>query len=245
MNEQDRGTGSGGVAGPERFRSAAASVQPGLPKGAGAEGQEAKGLGRRAREQAARRREILEVARRLFAQRGYGGTTLEDIARQAEFAKPTLYQFFPGKEDLFYTILLEGSEDLHQIVAKVRSQASSSSQQFRALGIMFLIYFRKNLDFFLIWRQFRERLRRDSELKLHAKAQKSYADLEARIVEILRQGMDLGELQPMDANRVAIIFLESLAVYTHAFQEGGEIRTANEMADELMKLFLNGLMVKA
>lgn len=228
----------------DSFRSVAAVLQPGLP-GTGHTAQEQEpALGRKAREIATRRKEILDVARRLFAQSGYAGTTLDDIATQAEFAKPTLYQFFPGKEHLFYAILLEGAQDLLNIVGKVRGQAVSAPQQFRTLCIMCLIYFRKNLDFFLVWRQFRERLRREGTHELHARAQKAYADLDARIVKLLEQGMDTGELVPMDAGRVASIFLESLSVYTHAFREGGEVRTANEMADEIMNLFLGGLQTK-
>jgi AcrR family transcriptional regulator len=46
---------------------------------------------RRERERLARRREILEAARKVFAARGYEGSTLDEVAREAEFAKGTLY----------------------------------------------------------------------------------------------------------------------------------------------------------
>ncbi|NNE70602.1 MAG: helix-turn-helix transcriptional regulator, partial [Rhodothermales bacterium] len=46
---------------------------------------------RRERERLARRREILDAARTVFAERGFVGATLEEIASRAEFGKGTLY----------------------------------------------------------------------------------------------------------------------------------------------------------
>ena len=62
-------------------------------------------LSRREREHAARQEDIMKAARELFARQGYHDTTLEDIARHAEFGKGTIYNYFSSKEDLFYGII--------------------------------------------------------------------------------------------------------------------------------------------
>ena len=49
----------------------------------------------------ARPEEILEAAKHVFGERGYAGTTLEDVARRAGVSKGTLYLYFEGKEALF------------------------------------------------------------------------------------------------------------------------------------------------
>ena len=48
----------------------------------------------------ARRRAMLEVAIRLFAERGYRGTSMDDVAAEVGVAKGTLYLYFPKKVDL-------------------------------------------------------------------------------------------------------------------------------------------------
>lgn len=48
----------------------------------------------------ARRREILEAAVRCFARRGYHGTTMQDVADEAELSKGALYRYFDGKEGI-------------------------------------------------------------------------------------------------------------------------------------------------
>ncbi len=57
-------------------------------------------LSRRDRERARHRREILAAAKRLFARKGYRSTTVEEIAREAQFAVGTLYLLFKDKDDL-------------------------------------------------------------------------------------------------------------------------------------------------
>lgn len=69
---------------------------------------------RRAREKDERRREILRAAIRCFRQRGYEGTTLDQVAREAEIAKGTIYLYFPSKADLFATLLLEHGFDVFE-----------------------------------------------------------------------------------------------------------------------------------
>jgi AcrR family transcriptional regulator len=65
--------------------------------------------GRRRRTRAEARSEtreaILSAARRLFAERGYRGASLDDIAEAAGFSKGAVYSNWPGKEALFLELL--------------------------------------------------------------------------------------------------------------------------------------------
>lgn len=52
-----------------------------------------------------RREEITRVALRLFGERGFEDTTMDDIAREIGFSKAALYQYCSSKEDLFFQVL--------------------------------------------------------------------------------------------------------------------------------------------
>jgi AcrR family transcriptional regulator len=52
-----------------------------------------------------RRREILAAALTVFAEKGYDGGTMRDIARRVGVTEPALYRHFSGKEELFLTLL--------------------------------------------------------------------------------------------------------------------------------------------
>jgi AcrR family transcriptional regulator len=60
-------------------------------------------VGLRERKKEQTRRRIAETAHRLFGERGFDGVTVAEVARQAEVAEATLFNYFPTKEDLFYS----------------------------------------------------------------------------------------------------------------------------------------------
>jgi AcrR family transcriptional regulator len=58
--------------------------------------------GLRERKKQQTRQHIAETARRLFTQRSFETVTVSEIARQADVAEQTVYNYFPTKEDLFF-----------------------------------------------------------------------------------------------------------------------------------------------
>jgi AcrR family transcriptional regulator len=67
---------------------------------------------------------IADTARRLFAERGFDAVPVAEIAREAEVSEATVYNYFPTKEDLFYSRLEAFEEDL---LASIRDRPSGES----------------------------------------------------------------------------------------------------------------------
>ncbi len=60
---------------------------------------------------------ILDVAERLFAQQGFAGTVVRDIAREAGLTAPSLYNHFDGKQALYEAVLARGVQPLVDLMA--------------------------------------------------------------------------------------------------------------------------------
>ena len=58
----------------------------------------------RERQAEATRQQLVDVARQLFTERGYAGTSIEDIIERAGVARGALYHHFPGKDALFAAV---------------------------------------------------------------------------------------------------------------------------------------------
>ncbi|PRW61981.1 TetR/AcrR family transcriptional regulator [Actinopolyspora mortivallis] len=52
-----------------------------------------------------RRGQLLEVARALFAEKGFDGASIEEIAHRAEVSKPVVYEHFGGKEGIYAVVV--------------------------------------------------------------------------------------------------------------------------------------------
>ena len=52
-----------------------------------------------------RRAQLLDVSRRLFAEKGFEGTSVEEIASRAEVSKPVVYEHFGGKEGVYAVVV--------------------------------------------------------------------------------------------------------------------------------------------
>jgi len=52
-----------------------------------------------------RRLQLLDVARALFAEKGFDGTSIEEIAHRADVSKPVVYEHFGGKEGVYAVVV--------------------------------------------------------------------------------------------------------------------------------------------
>ena len=76
-------------------------------------------LGRRERKKLQTRQLIADAARRLFAERGFEAVSVAEVARAADVAEATVFNYFPTKEDLVYSGL-ETFED--ELLAAIRDR---------------------------------------------------------------------------------------------------------------------------
>jgi AcrR family transcriptional regulator len=79
-----------------------------------------------------RRRTILDAALRLFAERGYEGASVDDIAAEAGITVAVIYSHFASKEELHATVLQEQWESLLAYQAEVVLETPAGRERLRA-----------------------------------------------------------------------------------------------------------------
>jgi AcrR family transcriptional regulator len=88
--------------------------------------------------QAERRDQLLLVARGIFAERGFQATTMDDIAKEAGFTKPILYQYFESKTELYREIVNQTAEKLMHSLRTAVAEVDSPRAK---IEVAFRVYF--------------------------------------------------------------------------------------------------------
>ena len=86
-----------------------------------------------------RRRQLLDVAVSVFAEKGFRGTSMDEVAEAAGVTKPVLYQHFSSKRQLYLELLEEVGS---RLVEAVTTAVGGASSQRRRVEAGFTAYFR-------------------------------------------------------------------------------------------------------
>jgi len=96
-----------------------------------------------------RREQLLDIGRRLFAERGFEGTSIEEIAAQAGVSKPVVYEHFGGKEGL-YAVVVDREVERLTTTTRMLFEGNHSRPKFEAAAVALLRYIDDNADGFRI-----------------------------------------------------------------------------------------------
>jgi AcrR family transcriptional regulator len=98
---------------------------------------------------AARKAQLIQIGRAVFARRGYEGASVEEIAEQAGVSKPIVYEHFGGKEGLYGAIV---DEEVAQIVDRITAAitAGSPRERLEQAVLAFLAYVNERPDAFAV-----------------------------------------------------------------------------------------------
>ena len=96
------------------------------------------------------KRKIFEISMRLFADKGYDATSVEEITATVGVAKGTLYYHFSSKEEIFNFLVEEGMKLLHNSVEIKTENLTNAIDKIRAVVLIQLKVMKKYDEFITI-----------------------------------------------------------------------------------------------
>jgi TetR/AcrR family transcriptional regulator, cholesterol catabolism regulator len=182
----------------------------------------------------ARRRELTREAARLFAEKGYHGAALSDIAEALGVKTPSLYAHVASKQELLYEIMREGAEAFHRALDDL-PEGVPVVERIRLALRAHLGVVAEQLDLATVfvreWR-YLEGKRRDEILRERRRYEQRFRDL-------FREGRELGQLRTdLDDGTAALLTL-SAANWAYTWLAPG--RDTDELADRFFALLVDGM----
>lgn len=98
---------------------------------------------------AARRAQLIDVGRTVFARQGYDATSVEEIAEHAKVSKPIIYEHFGGKEGLYAVVV---DREMEYVVRRIAEalQTGSPRERVERAALAFLTYVKDHPDGFAV-----------------------------------------------------------------------------------------------
>ncbi len=184
---------------------------------------------------------VLSSAKSVFARKGYRGTTVSDILKDAGIARATFYKHFSNKRQVLFEIItgvfralyeavgdMLSVQDADLLVPNLRASLALSYRLFLHNRNVIRVYFqepyRSDPTFYAIWDDFERRML-------------------ALFTEFLNRGVSDGIFRPVDTGLVSrAMFLVFLQVPYSDVLFGGMVEIdIDNLADEMVGFVLNGL----
>jgi AcrR family transcriptional regulator len=180
-----------------------------------------------------RREQLLDVGRKLFAERGFEGTSVEEIAAKAGVSKPVVYEHFGGKEGLYAVVVdRETGLLLRKITDTLTGGHPRELLEQAALGL--LEYVETSADGFRI-------LVRDSPMgQAHGTFASLISDIASQVEYILSEQFKARGFDPKFAPMYAQMLVGMVALTGQWWLDVRKPRRA-EVAAHLVNLAWNGL----
>jgi TetR/AcrR family transcriptional regulator, cholesterol catabolism regulator len=182
----------------------------------------------------ARRADLTREAARLFAQKGYHGTSIGEIAAAMGVQKGSLYAHIASKQDLLHETMREGAAAFHAVLDALPDDASAV-ERIRLWLRGHLRVVAEQLDvatvFVQEWR-YLEGERREEWLAERRR-------YEERVRALFREGRDLGELRTDLDDATAALLVLSAANWAYTWLRPG--RATDELADRFFALLVDGM----
>ena len=200
-----------------------------------------KQLSRKDRERQRHRQEILEIALKLYVEKGFNAVSMQEIADESEFAVGTLYNFFRSKEALFEELTENCGERILSDLMEILDGPGSEVERLTCLIRSLPKLLEEHADFIKLYVS--ELGMRGAKLSKGRNVNKVDVVLNSRLEQLLEAGICKGVFRPVDPTVTAKAI--NSVMETLAFEIAGKFdkAIARDIFDKVEKLFIEGLLL--
>lgn len=183
------------------------------------------------------KRKIFETSMKLFAEKGYDATSIEEITATVGVAKGTLYYHFSSKDEIFYFLVEEGMKLLKNSIEIKTSKFDNVVDKIKAIILIQIKVIAKYEHIItIILNQF---LGTESR---NLSCQAFVLDYIKTIEDIILDGMKKNEIPNGDAKLIAsTIFSLTYSILVYKLQNDNSI-SVNELYKKYQSIIINGLL---
>jgi AcrR family transcriptional regulator len=182
--------------------------------------------------------QMYETAAKLFARRGFAGTSLQDIADEMGITRPALYYYVRSKEDLLAKLVTEITEGNTAQILKFANDSTIDPVE-KLSRIAYLMAHNRALKptrFLLLARS--EAELPDTLAQLHETTKRTML---RKLIEVIKQGIAAGQFRPVNPRTAALAVIGMCNWVAWWFHEE-DVASANQVASDIADMAVASLL---
>lgn len=190
----------------------------------------------RARGRADKREAVLRTAARLFNEKGFHATSLDEVADRLNVTKPTLYYYFESKDEILIGCVHAGLDMVRASIADVARGGGSALDKLQACMRAYAS---------VVTQDFGQCVIRVGEDPLPPQSRQGLRQLKAQIDlefrKLVEQGIAEGSVAPCDAKLAAFTLAGALSWIGRWYRPDGDLKP-DQIAEQCIAVLLNGIV---
>jgi AcrR family transcriptional regulator len=181
---------------------------------------------------------ITRHALKIFAQKGYFRTTIDDIARATGVAKGTVYLYFTNKQDLYVATIDEYFSRAIAKLAAINGSNITPSEKMEEIAVSIIDYIKQLKTSYMLFTFENINLKGKTLKQMHTVIEPKIHTMIEIISDIIKHGIQNNEFRKVDPKLTAFYFISTIrAVYFgDLYMSDVSFKT-----DSVLKLFFEGL----
>jgi len=197
---------------------------------------------------------ILKAAESVFAQKGYGLTTMDQIAEEAQFSKVTLYRYFKSKSDIFFEIINKSFDDVYQKMTKILLEKKSAEKKLSELIYHISSFYHRKRNLARILMMERPLMKKVLNLspkeqifpsshhpQIPANFKAKLQDIFNIMCQIINEGIESGEFRKVEVKDACFVLGAMLRGFHFRGPMSDREYSINESTELMLSFFLYGL----
>lgn len=197
-----------------------------------------------------KRKDIIDAAEKVFFANGYENSSMDAVAKKAEFSKRTVYVYFNSKEQIYFEIMIRGYRKLLKMLEEgfEKEKPASALEELRCIFYTLFSFREKYEDYFKAIMEYETKDEGNQEGVSGDSKEECYRlgeEVLFYLTEALRKGKNDGSLKSdMDCEKTALILWSFTIGAFHAgrrkkdYLENYHHITVEEFLEECFKLLL-------
>lgn len=180
---------------------------------------------------------ILKAAVKLFAEKGFDGTSVRKIAQDSGLSVPGMFHYFPNKEEILYEIMIGFMEKGYQTLMDIYGTDKDPLEKLEAVCKFYVEYYAGHKDYLTILvSEEKSLLKKHRQIFLDK--QRIYVNALKRVFEDLAKA---GQLKSLNPSVLAFIFF-GMTHWTHKWYSPKDNITPDELGNIISDVFLRGIL---